>query len=490
MTSLWLATATPIETDTFVPGSRYDEVIVGAGLAGLTTALLFARAGRRVAVLEAREIGAVTTGNTTAKLSQLQGTHLQKLRSTMLPSVVQAYADGNRAAFDWLIDYLESRSVPVERRDAYSYASTPDGTTAVDREFRAARSVGLDVRRTDDVDLPFPTFGAVVLPDQAQFDPLAVLAALTADIRALGGVVNEATRVTGVSAGDPARVTTQAGSVTAERVILTTGTPILNRGLYFAKLSAHRSYAQAFEVDSSELPDGMFLGVESPTRSVRTYGSLLLTGGNGHPVGRHDSPQRAIDELTEWTLAHWPSATQTHAWSAQDYAAPHHVPYVGFLPRGRRRIMLATGFEKWGMTNAVAAAMTLYADALGGSTDWQRVLHRRLTTPQALARGFGENVAVGWWYAKSYARALRSPVPTDAPPEGAAVLGRRGIRPVGISTVDGRTCTVSAICPHLASALTWNDGEKSWDCPAHGSRFAADGTRLEGPATADLSRLD
>jgi Rieske Fe-S protein len=118
------------------------------------------------------------------------------------------------------------------------------------------------------------------------------------------------------------------------------------------------------------------------------------------------------------------------------------------------------------------------------------VLGRRLTTPQAFARGIGANAAVGWWYAKGYARALRSPLPTDAPAEGEAVLGRRGIRPVGVSTVDGRTCAVSAVCPHLGAALTWNDGERSWDCPAHGSRFAANGSLLEGPATADLTRLD
>jgi nitrite reductase/ring-hydroxylating ferredoxin subunit len=223
---------------------------------------------------------------------------------------------------------------------------------------------------------------------------------------------------------------------------------------------------------------------------VRSHNGLLLTGGNGHPVGRHDSPQQAIDELTAWTLTHWPTARLTHSWSAQDYSTPHHVPFVGYLPRGRRRILLATGFEKWGMTNAVAAALTLYGDVVGENASWQRVLHRRLTTPQAFARGIGENAAVGWWYAKSYARALRRPVPVDAPAEGEGVLGRRGIRPVGVSTVDGRTCAVSAICPHLGAALTWNDGERSWDCPAHGSRFSAAGARLEGPAKSDLSVLN
>jgi glycine/D-amino acid oxidase-like deaminating enzyme/nitrite reductase/ring-hydroxylating ferredoxin subunit len=489
MTSLWLADAPTIDTDPFEPGAEFDEVIVGAGITGLVTALLFARAGRRVAVVEARFIGAVTTGNTTAKLTQLQGTQLSKIRAAMYPAVVRAYADGNRAAFDWMIDYLDSRGIPYDRRDAITYAATAEGVDAVRREYDLARSVGLDVDLVDDAGLPFSTRAAVTLAAQAQFDPMVVLAALAADVRALGGRVFEGAGVTGVRASAPARVRTSLGDVLGERVILATGTPILDRGLYFAKVSAQRSYAQSFRVAGGELPRGMFIGVETPTRSIRTHGDLLLVGGNGHHVGRHPSPARAIQELTDWTTEHWPGAERTHSWAAQDYTTPHHVPFVGYLPRGRRRILLATGFDKWGMTNSVATAMTLAADVLGGHSAWQRTLRHRITMPRAVASGIGENLAVGWWYAKGYGRALTRRLPDAPPAEGEGTTGRLGVRPAGVSTVDGATCTVSTICTHMFAALSWNDGEKSWDCPAHGSRFAADGTRLEGPAKRDLTRL-
>lgn len=489
MTSLWLDTAAPIATDPFEPDATVDEVVVGAGLTGLVTALMLARSGRRVTVLEARTVGAVTTGNTTAKLSQLQGTQLSSVLSATYPAVMRAYAAGNAAAFEWLTDYLTARGVPFDRRDAVTYAATEDGIAAVLREHELAASVGLDVRLTDDVGLPFRTRAAVVLPDQAQFDPLDVLAALVADIRSLGGRVVEGARVTGVRASAPARVTTPLGVLHADHVVLATGTPILDRGLYFAKVHAYRSYAQSFRVPGAELPGVMALGVESPTRSVRTHDGLLLTGGNGHGVGRHDSPRAAAQELTDWTLRHWPGAELTNSWAAQDYVAPHHVPFVGFLPRGRRRILLATGFDKWGMTNAVATAMTLVADLLGEHEPWMRTLRHRITTPRALASGIGENAAVAWWYAKGYARTLSRPVPAAPPAEGEGATGRRGVLPAGVSTVDGVTCAVSTVCPHLFAALSWNDGERSWDCPAHGSRFAADGTRLEGPAKRDLVRL-
>jgi len=490
MTSLWLANADPVTTDGFVPGTHVDDVIVGGGITGLVTALLLARSGRRVAVLEARYLGAGTTGNSTAKLSLLQGTHLSAIRRTLYQSVTQAYADGNRAAFGWLSEYLASQSIDADIRDAITYAATADATPSVEREFEVARSVGLPVRRLDDAGLPFRTYGAVALAGQVQLDPAQLVAALAADIRALGGRVYEGARVTGLRASDPVRVSTADGDIFGRTAIIATGSPILDRGLYFAKITAKRSYAASFTVDGSELPSAMYLSADSPVRSVRTSGGLLLTGGNGHGTGRSPSPRHAMDELRDWTTRYWPSAQLTHEWAAQDYSTPHHVPFVGKLPRGRGRVYLATGYEKWGMTNGVAAALTLHADITGGRAPWQKVLRRRVTTPRAIATGIGENLAVASWYAKGWAGALTRGVPTEPPGEGSGVVGSRGIHPVAISTVDGATCAVSGVCSHLGAVLTWNDGENSWDCPAHGSRFSARGAVLEGPATADLRLLD
>lgn len=492
MTSLWIDRSAPLESDPFEAGARVDDVVVGAGLTGLTTALLLARAGRRVTVLEAREVGAVATGRSTAKLSLLQGSQLQQIASRNTRGVLQAYVDGNRAAQTWMLDWASTAGIDVQRRTAYSYAGTDSGVMTVAREAAVAELCGLPVHRASTPELPYATRAAVALDDQAQFDPMDVLRGLAAELRSLGGRLITGVRVTGLdSAHDPVVVRTSAGEIDAEHVVLATGSPVLDRGLYFAKLTAQRSYALAFTAPQP-LPQGMYLSVDTPSRSVRSApgddGERLIIGGNGHTVGRASSPAALVDELTDWTLTRWPGAERTHAWSAQDYEAPQRIPFVGIMPRTHRRVSLATGYDKWGMTNAVAAALTIVGDRLGEPLDWARTLHHRVTLPLALADGIGANLAVGWWYARGWARILATPLPAAAPSEGQGVTGRRGLRPVAVSTVDGDTCELSAVCTHLHAVLNWNDQERSWDCPAHGSRFTADGELLEGPATSGLRR--
>ena len=363
----------------------------------------------------------------------------------------------------------------------------------LDAELKAARIAGLDATEERGCELPFAVEGALRLPAQAQVHPLAVLAALAADVRALGGRIVEGERVTGVSTADPAVVTSTSGTISAGRVVLATGTPILDRGLYFAKVEPSRSYVTAYRVPG-EVPRGMYLSADSPTRSLRTApgpdGELLLVGGNGHPAGRADSPADRIADLTSWTETTFPGAERTHWWAAQDYRSANRVPFVGWLPRGRGRVYLATGYNKWGMTNAVAAALSLAADLTGEKLEWARVLHRRVTRPVDLASGIGMNAAVGRAAVTEWAAAETAPAmdaDTPAPVEGIGVVGRRGVAPVAVSTVDGVTCELSAVCTHLGGVVRWNDAELSWDCPLHGSRFAPDGSVLEGPATAALS---
>lgn len=374
MTSLWLDGTRPDFSSEFVASGEFDVVVVGAGLTGVVTALLFARAGRTVALLEARTTGAVTTGNTTGKISLLQGTRLASIAKKHSPSAVRAYIEANRAGQQWLLGFCTDNSVAVQRETAFTYANSVDGTSTLRDEFDAAGAAGLDVQWTDTVELPFPVAGAIRLEDQGQFDSVRALDALTEEFVHRGGKVHEHTRVRTVRGNRHRRsVHTDRGDISAETVVIATGTPILDRGGFFARLEPQRSYAAAFTVPG-DIPHGMYLSVEKPSRSIRYVPAgdreLLLVGGNGHTVGRAASPAQNLEELIIWTGKTFPGAELTHSWSAQDYRPVNELPYVGQLVPGDSSILIATGYAKWGLTNAVAAALALTAEVSGDRKDW------------------------------------------------------------------------------------------------------------------------
>ena len=500
MGSLWLDPPLETDTDPLVPGSRHDVVVVGAGLTGLVTGLLLARAGRDVLVLEGDDLGHGTTGHTTAKVSLLQGTVLSGIRQHATDAELQAYVAGNRAGQEWLLDFLRGARARVELRDAWTYAVSATGHEGVTRELDAARAGGLAVEESLDTELPFPVTAAIRLRGQAQVHAGEMLRLLAEAFRAAGGTLVTEARVTGVSPGSPPVVTIAGGTansfgegmkVSADHVLLATGTPILDRALHFARLLPQRSYALAFRVPGP-VPAGMYLSADEPARSLRTVTvgdeTLLLVGGEGHVVGRGGRTQPRVDRLVKWAQAHFPGAEQTHQWSAQDYRSTRRLPLVGPLP-GNGSVMVATGFAKWGMTNATAAALAIAGRVTGEVPRWSDDLYghtERLTDVVDAAK---LNAAVAAHLARGWTEGLARSTPPVPPPEGRGVVGRRGVLgagPVAMSTVDGTTCAVSAVCTHLGGVVSWNDAERTWDCPLHGSRFAADGRRLEGPAVDDL----
>ncbi len=503
MTPIWKRNADRVSGTPFEPGRRRDVLVVGAGLTGLATALMLRRDGKDVAVIEAGEVGELASGANTGKLTVLQGSVLSSLRRHHPARLVRAYVEANLDGARWLTGIADELGVPYSRRTAYSYAQTREGAECVEAELRAAEEAGLPVRRAAADDLaqvPFPVFDAVALDDQVAIDPQRLLVALAREFLRVGGVLHTGVRVTRVHAVPRAAVETIAGYATATQVVVATATPIIDRGLYFAKVRGLRSSCVAFQTDGP-MPSGLFISVDGRTKSVRSVTAAdgpadsagLIVGGDGFAVGRVTSVRAEIDDLVAWTQEHFPDAAPVASWSAQDYQSHDLVPFVGAMPRGLGRIRFATGYAKWGLSNAPAAAQRITAE-IGKvphreRPDWMNVISTRFTVPADLARGGVENLRVGWEAASGWIGAQTIPTPVRRPADGEGVVASRGGHPVGISTVDGRTRAVSAVCPHLGGVLRWNDADLSWDCPLHASRFTADGQRIEGPALCDLARL-
>jgi glycine/D-amino acid oxidase-like deaminating enzyme/nitrite reductase/ring-hydroxylating ferredoxin subunit len=502
MMPLWKVDQPAPGSAAFDAGDRHDVVIVGAGLTGLTTAVMLTRAGMDVAVIDAGEVAQLASGANTGKLSLLQGERLASLRRHHPAALVRAYVDANRAGLEWLTTFAEHAGVSFSRRTDHSYAQTPAGLDAVRRQHAAAREAGLPTRLLAAADLPdprFPLAGAVALDDQIAIDPMRLARRLAQEFIAEGGTLHTGIRVTGAHALGSAHVDTGNGPLFARHIVLATGTPIIDRGLYFAKTRGLRSYCVSFRLPGAP-PEGMFISVDGPTRSIRPVSSAdgpadaqLVVGGNGHPVGRSSDESAALDDLVAWTHEHFPGAEETHRWSAQDYESHNLVPFVGGMPRGLGRIRFATGYGKWGLSNAPAAALRITSEILGTPRrerpPWMTMIGTRLTVPADIGRGAAEGGRVARALAGGWLRAERRRTPVPRPAEGTGTIAHRGGRPVGISTVGGVTRAVDAVCPHLGGVLDWNDAECTWDCPLHASRFRADGTRIEGPALRDLQRL-
>ncbi|MCV7169047.1 FAD-dependent oxidoreductase [Mycobacterium manitobense] len=499
MTSLWLADRVQQAAHPSSVSSDFDRnadvVVVGAGITGLTTAVLLARAGRNVLVLEAFTVGAGATGNTTAKISVLQGSKMSKIVGKHGPKIAKMYAQGNREGQEWLLGYCEARGISVQREDAYTYAQTEKGVSSARQELEACQAAGLAADWVDDADVPFEFNGGVRLANQAQFDPMPYLDSLVVELDERGGRLVQSTRVQRVSGhgdGLALSVRTSAGEefdVHTKQCVLATGIPILDRGGFFARLKPQRSYCMAYKVPGT-LPRGMYLSVDSPTRSVRYAptpdGDRLIVGGAGHPVGREKSPSSSVQELDSWAKQHYPGAMQTHYWSAQDYTPADELPYVGPILPGDDKIFVATGFDKWGMTNGVAAALALSGRILGGRMDWADAFaswspHELSGIPKALQANLevGFNLAKGWI----------TPVTRmgDRSPESGGVVSGPPWDLEARCRVNGVEHRVSPVCPHLGGIVNWNDADEAWECPLHGSRFAPDGTLLEGPATRGLT---
>jgi glycine/D-amino acid oxidase-like deaminating enzyme/nitrite reductase/ring-hydroxylating ferredoxin subunit len=487
--SPWLAHDAPT-WPTLDASLEADVVVVGGGIVGVTAALALAARGTRVALLEADHVGAGVSGHTTAKLSSLHGLTYARLRQRHGGEVASAYAAANETGIAIIRGHVEREAIEcsLRTRDNYTYTERADQVEAIEAEAEAAGASGLAASLVDECDLPFPIRAAVRVEGQAEFHPHRYLIGLARAAEAAGARLFEHTRA--VALGGSGLRCENGASVRAERVIVATHLPFLDRGLWFARTYPERSYALSLDV-GGELPGAMYLSAEQPTRSIRAHrferGERLIVGGESHRPGAASEPDR-YRALERWAAARWSVETVEHRWSAQDNMPADGLPFVGRLWPLSARVLCATGLRKWGLAMGSAAGEMLAQMAGGEQPEWARPFRTGRLNPVRSARSLViHNAESGLSF---IADRIRHRGGTAGLKRGQGRVVGAGLGQAAIYRDDnGATHRLSARCTHLGCIVRWNAAERSWDCPCHGSRFAATtGEVLQGPAVNPLPR--
>jgi glycine/D-amino acid oxidase-like deaminating enzyme/nitrite reductase/ring-hydroxylating ferredoxin subunit len=481
-----------------------DVCVVGGGISGLTSAYLLAQAGKSVAVVEQGEIAAGDTSRTTAHLASVIDDGLARMERWHGKENAKLAVESHAAAIDQIERIVSQEQINCDftRVDAYLFGGSADKSSkSIDEEEAAARRLekgGVGHSRAPREG--FETGPTLRFARQGQFHVMKYMRGLASAIRAKGGKIFQNTHVLEVKVDPTPVVTTKDGqTIKAAAVVIATNSPILGGQLLKTKLPAYRTYAIAAAVPRDSVPQALFWDTEDPYHYVRTQPStdeaghpidLLIVGGEDHKTGQEQDMDARYARLEAWARERWPmlGAIQ-YRWSGQVLETPDGLAYIGPDPKGQKGVYVAGGDSGHGMTHGTLAGMIL-RDLIMGQTNPYAALYNPSRPP---VRSIGEWVKENLNVAAQYAQWAGGGevASADQIPAGHGAIVRHGLKMVATYKADdGAVSECSAVCTHMECIVHWNPGEKSWDCPCHGSRFSPTGQVIAGPATKDLSAVE
>jgi glycine/D-amino acid oxidase-like deaminating enzyme/nitrite reductase/ring-hydroxylating ferredoxin subunit len=489
--SVWQAHAARLAFPELDRDLHADVLVVGGGITGLTTAALLRHAGVDVAVVEARRVGEGVTGFSTGHLTELVDASYRSIRKDFGGEGAELVRSAARLAIEE-VRRLSDAYAPearYERVPAFLFAASEKDEDQVDEEAEAAGKAGVLGERVRAVPLPGPDRAALHVPDQAQFDPLAYVLGLARGLAAEGVPVHEGVRVQEIEPGEPVRLHTERGHLlTARRVVLATHTPLGFNPLQ-AAVYPYRSYVLGFTLPDGDYPAGLYFDTADPYHYLRhvTYDDerVLIVGGADHKTGEGGEDDAPYRDVLGYVRSLYPGAVPCYRWSQEVFEPADGLPYVGPSPL-QDGVLVATGFSGDGLLWGSLSGRLLADLARGVESPYADLLKPTRVKPLAAGPEFlKENLDVAFRFVADRFATDVDAVERLAPGEGGLVR-MDGEHLAVYRDESGRLHALSPVCPHLKCVVRWNGADATWDCPCHGSRFAATGGPLSGPAMHGL----
>ena len=494
MNSLWIETTkNQLHLKPLTQNLETEVCIIGAGLFGLTTAYYLTKQGKKVVVIEKDDIGEKVSGNTTGKITSQHGLFYSHLIDDYGINYAQKYLEVNEKAIQNIKEIIDTEQIECdfEEQSAYVFTTNQDEVIEIEKEVDAVNKLGKKAKLISNVDKPFKMKAGIEFENQAQFHPRKYMIGLANVILKDNQIYNYTTATDVQKYGEKFMITTDRGNVLADSVVLATHYTIVNfPGFYFIKMYQSTSYIIAIETNS-KIPEGMYITAEEPVYSFRSakYNdkNIVLIGGGEHKTGEAIADNSHYTELEKKAKELYPDCKVLFRWNTRDCISLDKIPYIGEFSNLYNNVYVGTGFKKWGMTFSNIVGKIVSDKILGKQNEYED-----LFTPTRL------KPIKNRWEVKNM---LKETVDSIA-------LNKFKIDPSSVSEIEndnasimkidgenigiykdknGKLYAVSPVCTHLGCLLTWNNIDKTWDCPCHGSRFDYTGRNIYEPAIKDLN---
>ena len=433
-----------------------DICIVGAGIVGITCAYTLGNLGYKVCILEKDKVFNGVSVNTTAKITSEHSLTYNHMVDKFGMDKAKQYLYANENAIRQIENIIKKENIECdfEIQSSYVYTTKQEEIKALKQELKTLKNMDFDAQYIEEIDLPFSILGAVKFNNQAQFNPKKYVKGLLKKIEENEGEIYENTKVIDITNDCITIVETndiKTIKVKSKYVIMATHYPIINApGYHFLKLYQEKSYAIAIETEK-EVFNGIYINPSAPTYSFRTIKDgdkrLILIGGSEHKTGTKQDISKSYINLEEKAKELYPDMKVVYRWSTQDCMALDNIPYIGVFSDLMKNVFIATGFNKWGMTSSYIAADIIRDLINNNKNEYAEVFYGTRFHP---------------------------------------VLNAKELADMGKEIGKGITGFKNPRCSHLGCELQWNELEKTWDCPCHGSRFSKEGKSLHSPSIKDL----